>query len=283
MCDMGNLFCNTSVKNTQNGVACKSEKYNLQYTIPYLQCGRYDGNDQYLQHNCQDVTQTCLRNAAMSLELPSPEPVVDLGRPREWRNPSFQLFDTCPGSGATAHTMAEMTVDFTNSCAEVMAEISARAGATANGDGWVDPHNRGHYKILATEGNLLKVQRWTAPYQYRDVQTFSMTASGTGCKVNACSVSQGNSNNDGGTNMCDMGNLFCNTSVKNTENGVACKSVKYNLSYNIPYLQCGRYDGNNQYLQHNCQDFTETCLRNQAALEAEAEGPFHVLKYIFSQ
>merc|ERR1712176_1256912 len=193
------------------------------------------------------------------------------------RNPSFVLFNTCPGSNAVDHTMAEMTVDFTNSCSEVMAEIKARAGATANGDGWVDPHNRGHYKVLATEGNLLKVQRWTAPYQYRDVQTFAMTASGTGCKVNACSVSQGNSNNDGGTNMCNMGDLFCNTSVKNPENGVACKSVKTNLSYTIPYLECGRYENDGQYRQHNCQDFATTCLRNAAmemnALEEPAAAP----------
>jgi len=205
---------------------------------------------------------------------------VDLGRPREWPNPSFQLFDTCPGSGATQHTMAEMTIDFKNSCTEVMAEISARAGATANGDGWVDPHNRGHYKVLATEGNLLKVQRYTGNYEYHDDITFSLETSGTGCKVNACSVSQGNSNNDGGTNMCNMGDLFCNTSVKNPENGVACKSVKTNLQYTIPYLECGRYTGGGQYLQHNCQDFATTCLRN-AALEEET-GPLHVLRYIFN-
>merc|ERR1711981_613534 len=103
----------------ENGVACKSVKVNLSYTIPYLQCGRYDGNDQYLQHNCQDFTQTCLRNqaATTSLELPAPmtAPAV-LGRPYEWFNPNFKLFDTCAGSGATAHTMAEMTIDFTNSC-----------------------------------------------------------------------------------------------------------------------------------------------------------------------
>merc|ERR1719464_749797 len=133
---------------------------------------------------------------------------VDLGRPREWPNPSFDLFSTCPGSTEPDHTMAEMTVDFTNSCAEVAAEIQARAGATANGDGWQDPHNRGHYKILSATSSLIKTQRWTGPYQYRDVQTFTLTASGTGCKVAACSVSQGNSNNDGGTNMCDMANLF---------------------------------------------------------------------------
>merc|ERR1719362_1117510 len=157
MCDMGNLFCNTSVKNPQNGVACKSVKYNLEYTIPYLQCGRYTGGGEYLQHNCQNFATTCLKNAALESTVMPAQAPVELGRPPEWRNPNFDLFATCPSSGARDHTMAEMTVDFTNSCEEVMAEISARAGATANGNGWVDPHNRGHYKIQATEGNLLRV------------------------------------------------------------------------------------------------------------------------------
>jgi len=204
---------------------------------------------------------------------------IVLGKPPEWPDNSFDLFSTCANSQARAHTMAEMTVDFTNSCSEVMSEIQARAGSAADGGNWVDPHNRGHYSVLATEGNLIKIQRYTARYKYKDIITFSMTENGSGCKVNACSVSQGNSNNDGGTSMCNMGNLFCNTSVKNPENGVACKDVKYNLSYTVPMLNCGRYDGGGQYLQHNCQDFTTTCLRNSAL---EVEAPQHVLRYLFN-
>merc|ERR1712003_109371 len=122
----------------------------------------------------------------------------------------------------------------------------------------------GHYSVIATEGNLLRVQRYTKKYRYKDEITFALTANGSGCKVNACSVSQGNSNDDGGTNMCNMGDLFCNNSVKNNQNGASCKSVKYNLSYTVPMLNCGRYDGGGQYLQHNCQDFTTTCLKNSA-------------------
>jgi len=207
-------------------------------------------------------------------EDPKLEQVV-LGKPPEWPDNSFNLFSTCANSQARAHTMAEMTVDFTNSCSDVMAEISARAGSAANGGTWVDPHNKGHYSVLATEGNLIKVQRYTARYKYKDLITFSLAENGTGCKVNACSVSQGNSNNDGGTNMCNMGDLFCNSSVKNTENGAACKDVKYNLQYTVPYLNCGRYDGGGQYLQHNCQDFTQACLKNSAL-----ESPQKVLRYI---
>merc|ERR1719273_2331986 len=147
---------------------------------------------------------------------------ANLGRPREWANPGFKRFPTCDHAGPTEHTMAQMTINFRNPCEEVVAEISARAGATANGEAWVDPHNRGHYAVVATESNLLTVQRWTATYKYRDVQTFSMTASGSGCKVNACSVSQGNSNNDQGTNYCNMGNLFCTSATASPSTGVKC-------------------------------------------------------------
>merc|ERR1719362_2584210 len=144
--------------------------------------------------------------------------MIVLGKPPERRDPSFREFNTCSGSGARGHTMAELTVDFTNSCSDVMTEIQARAGSAANGGSWVDPHNRGHYSVIATEGNLIKVQRYTKKYKYKDVITFALETSGSGCKVNACSVSQGNSNDDGGTNMCNMGDLFCNNSVKNNEN-----------------------------------------------------------------
>merc|ERR1719362_1252690 len=128
--------------------------------------------------------------------------MIVLGKPPERRDPSFQEFNTCSGSGDRDHTMAEMTVDFTNSCSDVMAEIQARAGSAANGGSWVDPHNKGHYSVLATEGNLIKIQRYTARYKYKDIITFSLTGptgefTGSGCRVNACSVSQGNSNNDG--------------------------------------------------------------------------------------
>merc|ERR1712207_32271 len=218
---MGDLFCNSSVENTENGAACKDVKYNLQYTVPYLNCGRYDGGGQYLQHNCQDFTQACLKNSALEA-LPAAAPKLEqvvLGKPPEWPDNSFNLFSTCPNSQARAHTMAEMTVDFTNSCSDVMAEISARAGSAANGGTWVDPHNKGHYSVLATEGNLIKVQRYTARYKYKD--------------------------------------------------------VKYNLQYTVPYLNCGRYDGGGQYLQHNCQDFTQACLKNSAL-----ESPQKVLRYI---
>merc|ERR1711988_1416632 len=91
--------------------------------------------------------------------------------------------------------------------------------------------------------------------------------------MGACAVSQGNSNDSGGTDMCDMGNLFCNSAVVNPDNGVACKDLKYNLKYTVPILNCGRYDGNGQYLQHNCQEFTTTCLKNPAMVETLEAAP----------
>merc|ERR1711992_155556 len=152
-----------------------------------------------------------------------------------WPENDFQQFATCAQSMARAHTMSEMQVDFTNSCTDVMTEIAARAGAVADGTAWVDPHNMGHYTVLEKKTNFIKIQRFTKRYKYRDVITFSLTTSGTGCSAQACAVS---------------------------------------------LLNCGRYDGNGQYLRHNCQDFATTCLKNAATLEQEA--PQKVLRYLLN-
>merc|ERR550525_2050259 len=129
-----------------------------------------------------------------------------------------------------------MKVTFANSCADVSAEIQARAQGTG---GWKDPHNRGKYTVLAAEGNMLKIKRRTGNNRYTDVQTFSLTENGPGCSVNACSESQGNSNNDAGTNMCDMQNLFCNSNNKNSDVNpdVSCRPLLSNLVYHISYME----------------------------------------------
>merc|ERR1719336_1877176 len=265
---MGNLYCASTEKNPQNGVACKPVKTDLTYSVTNLECGRFRGDGRYRQHQCQPFAETCLRQpseAEIEAEsfLESPEAAPLLGRPRDFRHDGFQLFATCPGSGARQHTMAQSTIAFANSCAEVSAEIQARAQGAA---GWKDPHNRGRYTMLAAEGNMLKIKRRTGNNRYTDVQTFSLTANGSGCSVNACSVSQGNSNNDAGTNMCDMGNLYCASTEKNPQNGVACKPVKTDLKYSVTYLECGRYRNDGRYRQHQCQPFAETCLK-QASVE----------------
>merc|ERR1719433_1357842 len=187
MCDMGNLFCNSSTRNGNNGVACKPIKTDLQYTVPYLECGRYRGDGRYRQHNCQNYENTCLRQPSMEVEETEEE--VVLAAPRDYRHDGFQKFATCPGAGARQHTMAQMTIEFESSCADVSAEIQARANME---NGWKDPHNRGRYTLLAAEGNMIKIKRRTGNNRYTDVQTFSLMANGSGCKVNACSESQGN-------------------------------------------------------------------------------------------
>merc|ERR1712048_127569 len=100
---------------------------------------------------------------------------------------------TCAQSGARQHTMAEMTVEFTNTCAEVASEITARAGAgTKNSDNWKDPHNDGHYFLQASNSNMITTKRYTGNWRYEDVQTFALTSTSSGgCSLNACSVSQG--------------------------------------------------------------------------------------------
>jgi hypothetical protein len=127
---------------------------------------------------------------------------------------------------------------------------------------------------------MVKIKRRTGNNKYTDVITYSLSALGSSmCEVNSCSVSQGNSNNDAGTNMCNMSNLYCNKNEKNPQNGVACKSVKTDLQYTVSYQECGRYRGDGRYRQHTCQNLAETCLRQQSSLE---EGPFHVLKTLFN-
>jgi hypothetical protein len=205
------------------------------------------------------------------------ELAVDLqGAPRDHIDDGFQKFATCANSGARQHCMAQMKISFGNSCADVSAEIQARA----NGEnGWKDPHNRGNYQVLAAEDTMLKIKRRTGNNKYTDVLTYSLSPLGSSmCEVNSCSVSQGNSNNDAGTNECNMENLFCASSVK-ANNGVACKKVKTDLQYNVAYKECGRYRNDGRYRQHTCQNLAETCLRQQSSLE---EGPFHVLKTLFN-
>jgi len=254
-----------------------------------MECGRYRGDGRYRQHQCQNFEGTCLQDPMTKTleyegnqaDFDSEEPVEDeleaaLGAPRDQRHDDFQLFATCSGSGARQHTMAQATTTFQNSCADVSAELQARANGQ---QGWKDPHNRGNYAVLAVQGNVLKLKRRTGNNKYTDVITFAMQANGDGCKVNSCSVSQGNSNNDAGTNMCNMANLFCNSSVKNG-NGVACKSVTQELEYNVDYMECGRYRNDARYRQHQCQDFAQTCLRQPSALAEEKVAPQLVLKYL---
>lgn len=151
-----------------------------------------------------------------------------------------------------------MLVQFQNSCQEVADEIAARAQGQ---DGWTDPHNMGHYQLTGMEPNMVSTQRHTHSYRYLDKQTFALTPNGpNGCTARMCSESQGVSADSGGTDMCDMFSLFCNTETKNPENGVQCKYVKYDLKYTIVQEDCGNWAGF-LHLRHECQNRVTDCLK----------------------
>merc|ERR1719499_58518 len=360
MCDMYDLFCNSSEKNEENGVSCKPVKTDLQYTINSEQCGNYFGTG-YVGHQCYQANPTCLKTNVPTPEaqaLQAPQTLVAdlcwlsdnacnmifadgskilaagactglsaatmeacklfankldplcqketaifekackasvatagafgageckklasnaIGCPKNDElaakelSYGFQLYSICPPAKYAAfnvHTMAQMEVDFQNSCAEVAGEIEARA----NGEnGWVDPHNDGHYKLVSSTANLIETSRQTHYYKYTDDQAFSMTPNGSGgCTVKMCSVSQGTSADSGGTDMCDMYDLFCNSSEKNEENGVSCKPVKTDLQYTINSEQCGNYFGTG-YVGHQCYQANPTCLKtNKPTPEVQA-------------
>jgi len=258
LCDMFNLFCNSSEKNPQNGVACKPIKTDLKYTIDSEECGRYVFGNIYAGHQCQNALTTCLKvESGLHAEAlrnagtpPAHELQVVLGK-----------YQTCPGAAYAVfniHTMAQMQVTFTESCDVVAAEIEARAGMA---NGWEDPHNGGTYRLLSANDDKLETSRTTRNREFTDKQTFALQASGTGCVAYMCSESQGTSANDGGTNLCDMYNLFCNSSETNPNTGVSCKPVKTDLQYTINSEECGRYVGSN-YMGHQCQQANPTCLVN---------------------
>jgi hypothetical protein len=121
----------------------------------------------------------------------------------------------CPGSGAAIHASMKVTVVAQASCSDVEAEISSRASGE---NGWVDPHNNGIYSLLGSDNGVISTQRTTNPATsvggqvYTDKQTFALSDADGGCKVEACSESQGTSVGDFSTNYCDMRNLYCGSS-----------------------------------------------------------------------
>jgi len=170
----------------------------------------------------------------------------------------FGAVTACPGSGFPIHAGANFDVAFTNSCEEVAAEIKARAAANAGL--WQDPHNHGHYSLLESTGDsYILTQRQTKSGRYTDKQTFNLTPSGSGCSVVACSESQGLSAADGGTNFCDMFDLFCNSKDCDPDSDEnCCKVLKYDLTYTISEKKCYPFFFN---CPANRDDELKTCLR----------------------
>jgi len=209
------------------------------------------------------LTSSVLGFSAEMAQLASVMSKLEAAPASEELGVELGMYQTCPGAAdavANIHTVAQMQVTFTNSCADVAGEVQARAGMA---NGWTDPHNGGHYAVLAANSNMITTKRTTRGGKYTDKQTFALTANAAGgCVANICSESQGTSANDGGTNLCDMYNLFCNSSETNSQTGVSCKPVKTNLQYTIKTEECGRYVGP-QYLGHQCQAANPTCLKTK--------------------
>jgi hypothetical protein len=119
---------------------------------------------------------------------------------------------TCPSSGSLIHASMKVTASASASCADVQAEIEARASGSS---GWTDPHNGGVYSVLDSAPGVVNTQRTTNPATsvggtvYTDKQTFKLTDVDGGCKIEGCSVSQGTSVGDFSTNYCDLRNLYC--------------------------------------------------------------------------
>jgi hypothetical protein len=118
----------------------------------------------------------------------------------------------CPGSGSAIHASMKVTSTASASCSDVQAEIEARAQGK---NGFVDPHNGGIYSVLASQNGLIQTQRTTNPATsvggqlYTDKQTFVLSDTDGGCKIESCSESQGTSVGDFSTNYCDQKNLYC--------------------------------------------------------------------------
>jgi len=119
----------------------------------------------------------------------------------------------CPGSGAIfGHAKTQVTATAKASCADVKAEIEARAGAQK---GWTDPHNGGIYSVISSTANEVDTKRTTNPKHspggitFTDKQTFTLTDNAGTCEIAACSESQGSSLKDFSTNYCDLRNLYC--------------------------------------------------------------------------
>lgn len=137
----------------------------------------------------------------------------------------------CPGSPVKMHAKCDMGVTFTNSCSDVMTEISNRVTSD-----WVDPHNGGTYTITNSTSTSIEGQRLTGDGKYTDKFDFEFTSSSDGgCSVEACSESQVNSMLDFSTNYCNLHDLYCSSTD-------GCSTVGKDLSYSEKYNSCSEHD-----------------------------------------
>jgi len=157
----------------------------------------------------------------------------------------------CPGSKAwISHAQTELDVTFSsNSCEEVKTVIVNRANGSQNGQ-WVDPHNKGKYTVLSNDGDTVELQRETGNGKYTDKMTFTLTTSGEGCAVFACSESQVTSVKDFSTNYCNLHDLYCSDAGCNALAGETA------LSYDEKITECS----SGQHSSSDCYQTTTTSL-----------------------
>jgi hypothetical protein len=137
----------------------------------------------------------------------------------------------CPGSASAIHAKCEMGVQFSNSCDEVRAEIVGRIQSPT----WTDPHNGGTYSLVSSNASYVSGTRLTGDKKYTDKFDFIFSASGTSCKVEACSESQVFSMIDYSTNYCNLHDLYCSSTD-------GCPTVGKELSYTETYSSCSQHD-----------------------------------------
>jgi len=145
----------------------------------------------------------------------------------------------CPGSPAAIHAKCLMKVNFASTpCSDVMEEAKLRAGQQ---EGWLDPHNRGTYEVLATTDNQLSLSRKTGDEKYTDLMdlTFESATNDSGdegCILHACSESQVFSVLDFSTNYCSLRNLYCSSQDD-------CPvAVHDHVAYEEEYTSCMQHD-----------------------------------------
>jgi hypothetical protein len=137
----------------------------------------------------------------------------------------------CPGSPAAMHAKCQMDIHFSNSCDEVLTEITSRITSPS----WTDPHNGGTYSLINSNSTFVSGQRLTGDKKYTDKFDFYFFPSGSACNVAACSESQVSSIIDYSTNYCNLHDLYCSSSD-------GCPTIGSDLVYDETYSYCSQHD-----------------------------------------
>jgi len=190
----------------------------------------------------------------------------------------------CPRSKSPVHAWAKVQTMFKHSCQEVQDEIHARLmhGKTNKGNKWHDPHKNGSYMDLGMgmfqeQYTQIQTERTSGGFpHFHDKQYFTFfpqtavssdvrRGGGGGtqenCLVMACSVSQGVSATDGGTNFCNVHDLYCN-SMDN------CEWVKHDLNYSESHKQTNLGSRDNKWICTGKPFWLEVVEEDQEEIQA---------------